>query len=1007
MTRPDRLLVSARDRAMIRSDYSPMYVLPGPLRLTPSFPFAGRSRELAALHALLPRSEGEGRRAALLAGEAGSGKSRLMRELAHVVAREGSVVLYGACDSVVRTPYGPVVEALEHLVRHHDQLDLGSELRAAAPELVRLLPDLPAVVGTLPSRRPGDPDTERHRLHSAVADLLTAAGARAPLLLVVEDVHWADAPTLLLVRHLLRAAVDARMLVVATFRDREADAPAELSETLVDVQRTEGVVRMRLGGLSESEVAEFVRLAAGVDAGIDVTTAIEELTEGNAFFVTELWRELIDSDVVQVGATGVQLLRPVRAIGTPESVREVVSQRLARLQPETTGVLEVAAVAGSDFELGVLRRAARIEEGALLDAVDEAVRSGTLVEVPSRGLAYRFAHELVRRALEHRITAARRAELHLRVADALEQSSLGGEQHLADLAHHFTEAAPVGGAQRAVAYNLRAAEAATAALAFEEAIECFQVALELGIEGVGERARIFLKLGDACHKAGRAGEALEAFTETGELARALDDPELLALAAIGFEEACWRPGIVDGGAVELLEEASSTGEQPPELRVRLLGGLARALDFRGEQERGAFARDEAIALAREHGDRRGLATVLAASYWSRGTSTIDEIFGMLSEAKEIAAELSDAELSAEAMSWRVPALIVLCDHDAARHELVALFEVAGRLNEPFRLHVAEHYASALALCDGDLARAEAAAGRSAEWSRLLTGRDPSGVYGIQMFGIRREQGRLAELAPFVRLLTASGSGGAWRPGLVVLLAELGMEDAARRELHRVVSDGLDDLRPSLWLASLAYLADACGMLGDAEVAALVYDELEAYTDSNVMIGHLVSCYGAADRYLGTLSAVLGQWQRAESHFDAALALNRRLGARTWLAHTTFEYARMLLSRRERDDLEHAAALLGEASALADAIGMRALGARIDRLRLSAAVPRSLPDDLSPREVEILRLVARGLSNREIGRQLTISEHTAANHVRSILRKTGCANRTEATTYAHRRGLVPA
>ncbi len=944
---------------------------------------------------------------ALVSGGPGSGKSRLVRELAHEVARDGAVVLYGGCDSVVRTPYEPVLDALGHLIRHRQTLDLEPALAAVGPELVRLLPDLPDAIGELPARRAADPDTERHRLHSAVADVLAAAGARAPVLLVLEDMHWADGSTLLLVRHLIRAGVEARMLLVATFRDVEADVPAELSETLVDVQRTEGVVRTRLAGLSTDELGEFLRLAAGADPGADVISAVEQLTEGNAFLVTELWRELVDSRSVEIDATGVRLVRRLDEIGTPESVREVVSQRLARLRPETTALLEIAAVVGSEFELSTLRLAADFDEDALLDAIDEASRGGLLSEVPSRGLAYRFAHELVRRALEDRLTAPRRAELHLHVGEALERVvPVSGAQYLSDLAHHFAEAAPIGGAERAVTYNLRAAEGAVATLAFEEAIARFRVALDLGIGDPRERARVWSELGDAYKKAGRAAEALVAFVATADLARGLDDRELLALAAIGFEDACWRPGIVDEGAIELLEEASVGGEQRADLQVRLLGGLARALDFRGERARGALARDEAIRLAREHGDRLGLATVLAASYWSRGTSTIEEIFEMLTEALEIGLELGDAELQAEARSWRVPALVVLCDHAAARQELATLFDVAGGLNEPFRLHVAEHYASALALCDGDLRAAEAAALRSDEWSRLLTGRDASGVYGIQMFSIRREQGRLAELAPLVRLLSAAGSGGAWRPGLAALLAELGMEDEARSELRRVVADGFDELRPSLWLASLAFLADACGMLGDAELASEVYEELDPYRGGNVMIGHLVSCYGAADRYLGTLSGVLGEWERAELHFETALELNRRLGARTWLAHTAFEYARMLLARRGRDDRARAGTLATESAALARASEMRGLLARIDRLGLAVARAEAPPDDLSPREVEILRLVAQGLSNRDIGRELTISEHTAANHVRSILRKTGCTNRTEAATYAHRRGLVP-
>jgi predicted ATPase len=519
---------------MIRSDYSLMPALPGPLRLTPSFPFAGRSRELSALRALVPRAEGEGRRAALLAGEPGSGKSRLVRELAHQVARDDALVLYGACDAV-RTPYGPFVEALDHLARHHQELDLGAELEAGGPELVRLLPGLPSLVGTLPPRRESDPDAERHRLHSAVVDLLTAAGARRPVLLLLEDLHWADTPTLLLVRHLVRAGAGARMLVLATFRDADADVPAELSEMLVDVGRTEGVVRMRLAGLSRTEVAELVRLAVGVEAEPELTTGICQLTGGNAFLVTELWRELVDSGAVEVGAVGVRLVVPMSEIGTPETVREVVNQRLARLGPETTELLKVAAVAGSDFELGTLRRASGLDEGALLDAVDEAVQSGLLVEAPARGLGYRFAHELVRRALSDRLAAPRRAALHLRVAEALEAEPRLGSQNLADLAHHFAKAAPLGGAERATEYNLRAAEAATAALAFDEAIGSLRVALELGIADVRERACVTLELGDACHKAGHAVDALHAFADTAELARTLGDRDLLALAAIGYE----------------------------------------------------------------------------------------------------------------------------------------------------------------------------------------------------------------------------------------------------------------------------------------------------------------------------------------------------------------------------------------------------------------------------------------------------------------------------------------
>jgi DNA-binding CsgD family transcriptional regulator len=232
-----------------------------------------------------------------------------------------------------------------------------------------------------------------------------------------------------------------------------------------------------------------------------------------------------------------------------------------------------------------------------------------------------------------------------------------------------------------------------------------------------------------------------------------------------------------------------------------------------------------------------------------------------------------------------------------------------------------------------------------------------------------------------------------------------MPDEARRELARTRARGLKPLRETLWLASLTYLTDACAALGDQEVAAVVQPELEAHAGTTVVLGHGVVCYGAADRYLGMLAATLRDWEVAEGHFESAMDLNRRMGADTWLAHTAHEYGRMLLARARAEDTTRAASMLGEAAVLAERIGMPTLLGRIHALGSPTAPGSVLPDGLSPREVDILRLVVRGLSNRQIGEELFISEHTAANHMRSILRKTSCANRTEAATYAHRHGLA--
>jgi DNA-binding CsgD family transcriptional regulator/tetratricopeptide (TPR) repeat protein len=985
--------------------------LPGPLRSVSSSPFVGRATELAELLALLPRSAREGRRVALLAGEPGAGKSRLVREFAGHAAANGILVLSGACDAVVRTPYGAFIEALERLIAMTGVGPLRAALGPGAGELQRLLPDLPTLLGSLPEPVAADPDTERHRLHTAVAELLGNVGLERPILLVVEDCHWADAPTLQLIRHLSRSAVSARMLLLATFRDGEAEVPRELAETLADLRRSDDVVRMRVAGLSEAEISELISRSAGVESESDpglgeLAAAIHGLTGGNAFLVCELWRALLETGIVEVGAGGPRVTRPLSELGTPESVGEVVSQRLERLDARTTDLLELAAVAGPEFELEPIRQAAGLAEPAFLLALEEAVASGMIEELPSQRLACRFTHELVRRALYDQLSRLRRAELHLRVGEALEDAAGASERGLPDLAHHFAAAAQLGGADRAIDYNLRAARVASAALAYGDAAARLQAAVEIGIADPERRADVLLELGSASHRAGHAAEALTAFGSAAEIARDLGGAVRLARAAVGYEEACWRPGLTNAAAVELLEEAlEAVDEDGEDLRIDLLAGLARALSSIGDPERGAVVRENAIDLARRREDGAALAKVLVRSYWAQGVTPREEILAMLTEAKDLASLLGNAETQTEAMAWRVPTLVSLCDLGAARAEIAALREMAERTGQPFMNHVAEHYGSAIALCEGDLAAAEAMAERSRDWGLLLTGRDASGSYGIQMFGIRREQGRLAELAPAVRVLAAGKREGPWQPGLVAVLAELGMEDEARAELARIRAGGLDQFRSSLWLAALTYLTDACAALGDAEMAAVLYPELEPFAGGNVMIGHLVACYGAADRYLGMLAATVGESALAARHFERAMEVNREMGASAWLAHSAYEYGRFL-GARGRGERERSEALLGEATSLAERLGMRGL---LDKAGSPPARHEAtpLPAGLSPREAQILGLVAAGLSNREIGAELSISEHTAANHIRAILRKTECANRTEAASFAHRHGLAPA
>src|SRR6185437_3552915 len=256
------------------------------------------------------------------------------------------------------------------------------------------------------------------------SDLLVAASREAPLVLVIEDAHWADTPTLLLLRHLARGASDARALLVATFRDTEAEVPEALASALVDLRRSEGVSRMRLGALSAGEVSEFVRSAGGgaLGSGLpDPGRVLYDLTGGNAFLMTELWRTLVDTSTVSAAGDGARLARAMAELGSPEGVREVVGQRLAQLDPATIALVELGAVAGQEFDLSVIAPS-RVADAQLHAALEQAIAHGMIVEVPSGRLAYRFAHELVRRALYDRIPGLRRAELHLRVGEALEHA---------------------------------------------------------------------------------------------------------------------------------------------------------------------------------------------------------------------------------------------------------------------------------------------------------------------------------------------------------------------------------------------------------------------------------------------------------------------------------------------------------------------------------------------------------------------------------------------------------
>jgi DNA-binding CsgD family transcriptional regulator/tetratricopeptide (TPR) repeat protein len=999
---------------------APSVTLPAVLGLEPEFPFVGRAAAWEALVEAWDRAAGGARRIVLVGGDAGTGKSRLVTELSRWVHQRGAAVLYGQCSEPSPVPYEPFAVALDLLVAG---LDAGGRhwlVGDRGPELARLVPRLAGPAG--PAEAPGDisddPGTERYRLFSAVVDTLGAVASERPVLLVLDDLHWARRPTLELLDHLVRSPGVERLCVVATFRSTPSEVGEDLKAALPDLRRQPGVARLVLGGLDRDEVRRFVELAGGRERLADPAGAVDVLvseTGGNPFLVGELWRQLVEAGTPPARRSPGRPAVPA-AFVSPEGVREVVAHRLARLPDVTCDMVRLAAVVGTTFRTDVLANAREATTGDTVAALEPAVRA-RIVQESAPG-EHRFLHALVRRAVVDDLPAPERRALARDVARTL--ARLDGDRSVAEVAFHLLDAVPLVAADEAVDVARRAAAAARRAVAYDDAARLLEAVLPLVPAG-RRLGALLLEVADARMRAGDVASAQARSLQATELGRSIEDGTLVVDAALAFEDANWRAALHGGAAEDLLRAALPLAADPV-ASVRVRAALSRALALSGKGDEAEVLVAETVPEARALGVYQAVRMAHSAALFVPWTpDNLDRLRRTARELIDLARAEGDLEWELGATDKLLFGTITAGYLDEARRLRSRHGELTGRIGQPL-FRVLDLQAQALmAMGEGRFVEAEAHAEEADALAGFLSGNDVAGGYGVQLFSIRRDQGRLDEARPLVEAVARLDRVGAtWRPALTVLQAELGLHDEARAGLDVLVADGLAAVpRDSLWWASLAYLADAAVVLGDRDAALAVYRELVPARGLVVQAAYMLAAYGAADRTLGELCVLLGRHRDAEAHFEAALRLERRARMPVWLARTQLAYGRFLGERSGPGDRERATAMLRASREAGLAFGMARLTAETTALvdRFSAARNTPAPDAgerpagdravgaLTARELALLPLLAEGRTNREIGERLHISQHTAANHVRSILLKTGCANRTEAAAWALRQGLA--
>ena len=892
--------------------------LPARLAERGAFPFAGRTKQYELLSGAWSATASGATQLVLLSGEPGIGKTRLASELALGVADKGGEVLAGHCDELVGAPYQPFAEALRH---HLAQPGAADTLGAAAGELARLVPELGQVVPGLAAPLSADPDAERLRLFEAVRAWLADLASRRPVMLVLDDLHWAEAGTLLLMRHLVVNEPVPQLLMLGTYRDTDLDRTHPLSGMLGELRRRPEVTRIPLDGLDAGEVTELMTQAAGHDLaedGMALALAVQEETGGNPFFVGEVLRHLAESGAIvysggRWAAAGTDNDRLL-----PEGVREVVGRRVSRLGEATQQALSIAAVIGTEFGLEVLGAVSGRSDDDLIDALDPALDAHLITET---GVGrYRFSHALARQTLHAELSTTRRARLHRSVAQSLESLY---EHDLdavtTELAYHWTEAGPATAQDQAMAYARRAGELAERRVAPEEAARWYGQAREL-LDGADPRidAELATRIAQAMALGGLAGWK-EAVHEAARAAEAVGDPALMAESLCTSRRtvlAEGSPEAADAEKIQLLERAIALcPDEDRMLWARLSGALAAELVYTGDFERRAALADAVESYAQSLEDPREWFTIIIGAGAARPHSqrSRSDLVRRLSNVERVAAmAAAEGDLASE-----VSARMAICtlhlalgnpEHRSALVDYGALLE---RYPHPFHLDYLVNRQMVQAVVDGMPAEVEACAGQLLRQGRAHGRGAEAQIYADS--GLVQAARERFGLESLLDLLRASALYSEAKPNVIqavitLALAEAGREAEARAVIDRRGSGGFADIPDDAALpVAESCWAEACALVGHHEACSIFYERMLRYAGLHQMTGGWY--LGSTARYVGLLCDALGRAEEADAWFAQAAAEHVRIQSPPWLARGLLDWAD---SQQRRGRIEAARDLAAQA-----------------------------------------------------------------------------------------------